>query len=137
MMNMKKLLFTTLITLGTLQAQAYDYPYLVFQNTEGTTTVIAVESLSITISDGQLVATNADGTQSFALADLSKMYFTQQADLTGISNASTQEDEVVEVFTTGGIKLGKYLNIKEAKTSLKPGLYILKSKQKSFKIVVK
>ena len=133
---MKKLVLTTLITLGTLQAQAYDYPYLVFQNTEGRTTVIAVESLSITISDGQLVATNADGTQSFALADLSKMYFTQQADLTGISNASTQEDEVVEVFTTGGIKLGKYLNIKEAKTSLKPGLYILKSKQKYFKIVV-
>ena len=137
MMNMKKLLFTTLITLGTLQAQAYDYPYLVFQNTEGTTTVIAVESLSITISDGQLVATNADGTQSFALTDLSKMYFTQQADLTGISNAATQEDEVVEVFTKGGIKLGKYLNINEAKSSLKPGLYILKSKQKSFKIVVK
>ena len=137
MMNMKKLLFTTLITLGTLQAQAYDYPYLVFQNTEGTTTVIAVESLSITISDGQLVATNADGTQSFALTDLSKMYFTKQADLTGISNAGTQEDEVVEVFTTGGIKLGKYLNINEAKSSLKPGLYILKSKQKSFKIVVK
>ena len=100
-------------------------------------TVIAVESLSITISDGQLVATNADGTQSFALTDLSKMYFTQQADLTGISNAGTQEDEVVEVFTTGGIKLGKYLNINEAKSSLKPGLYILKSKQKSFKIVVK
>ena len=137
MMNMKKLLFTTLITLGTLQAQAYDYPYLVFQNTEGTTTVIAVESLSITISDGQLVATNADGTQSFALTDLSKMFFTQQADLTGISNAGTQEDEVVEVFTTGGIKLGKYLNINKAKSSLKPGLYILKSKQKSFKIVVK
>lgn len=137
MMNMKKLLFTTLITMGTLQAQAYDYPYLVFQNTEGTTTVLAVESLSITISDGQLVATNADGTQSFALTDLSKMYFTQQADMTGISNAGTQEDEVVEVFTTRGVKIGKYLNINEAKTSLKPGLYILKSKQKSFKIVVK
>lgn len=134
---MKKLVLTTLITLGTLQAQAYDYPYLVFQNTEGTTTVLAVEQLSITISNGQLVATNADGTQSLPLADLSKMYFTQQADLTGISNASTQEEEVVEVFTTGGVKLGKYLNINEAKTSLKPGLYILKSKQKSFKIVVK
>ena len=134
---MKKQVLTTLITLGTLQAQAYDYPYLVFQNTEGTTAVLAVEQLSITISNGQLVATNADGTQSLPLADLSKMYFTQQADLTGISNAGTQEEEVVEVFTTGGVKLGKYLNINEAKISLKPGLYILKSKQKSFKIVVK
>ena len=41
------------------------------------------------------------------------------------------------MFTTRGVKLGKYLNINEAKISLKPGLYILKSKQKSFKIVVK
>lgn len=134
---MKKLVLTTLITLGTLQAQAYDYPYLVFQNTEGTTTAFAVESLTITISDGKLVAKNAEGTQSFTLGDLSKMYFTRQADLTGISNTDTSEDEIVEVFTTGGVNLGKYLNVNEAKSSLKPGLYILKSKQKSYKIVIK
>jgi hypothetical protein len=134
---MKKLVLTTLITLGSLQAQAYDYPYLVFQNTEGTTTAFAVESLTITISDGKLVAKNAEGTQSFTLGDLSKMYFTRQADLTGISDTDTSEDEIVEVFTTGGIKLGKYLNINEAKSSLKPGLYILKSRQKTFKITIK
>ena len=134
---MKKLVLTTLITLGSLQAQAYDYPYLVFQNTEGTTTAFAVESLTITISDGKLVAKNAEGTQSFTLGDLSKMYFTRQADLTGISNTDTSEDEIVEVFTTGGVNLGKYLNVNEAKSSLKPGLYILKSKQKLYKIVIK
>lgn len=134
---MKKLVLTTLITLGSLQAQAYDYPYLVFQNTEGTTTAFAVESLTITISDGKLVAKNAEGTQSFTLGDLSKMYFTRQADLTGISNTDTSEDEIVEIFTTGGVNLCKYLNVNEAKSSLKPGLYILKSKQKSYKIVIK
>jgi hypothetical protein len=117
--------------------QAYEYPYLVFQNTEGTTTAFAVESLTITISEGKLVAKNAEGTQSFSLGDLSKMYFTRQADLTGISDTDTSEDEIVEVFTTGGIKLGKYLNINEAKSSLKPGLYILKSRQKTFKITIK
>lgn len=134
---MKKLVLTTLITLGTLQVQAYEYPYLVFQNTEGTTTAFAVESLTITISEGKLVAKNAEGTQSFSLGDLSKMYFTRQTDLTGISDTDTSEDEIVEVFTTGGIKLGKYLNIHEAKSSLKPGLYILKSRQKTFKITIK
>lgn len=134
---MKKLVLTTLITLGTLQVQAYEYPYLVFLNTEGTTTAFAVESLTITISEGKLVAKNAEGTQSFSLGDLSKMYFTRQADLTGISDTDTSEDEIVEVFTTGGIKLGKYLNINEAKSSLKPGLYILKSRQKTFKITIK
>ena len=134
---MKKLVLTTLITLGSLQAQAYDYPYLVFQNTEGTTTAFAVESLTITISNGKLMAKNADGTQSFSLVDLSKMYFTRQADLTGISNTGTSENEIVEVITTGGINLGKFQNDNEAKRSLKPGLYILKSKQKSYKIVIK
>lgn len=134
---MKKLVLTPLITLGTLQVQAYEYPYLVFQNTEGTTTAFAVESLTITISEGKLVAKNAEGTQSFSLGDLSKMYFTRQADLTGISDTDTSEDEIVEVFTTRGIKLGKYLNINEAKSSLKPGLYILKSRQKTFKITIK
>ena len=134
---MKKLVLTTLITLGTLQVQAYEYPYLVFQNTEGTTTAFAVESLTITISEGKLVAKNAEDTQSFSLGDLSKMYFTRQADLTGISDTDTSEDEIVEVFTTGGINIGKYLNINEAKSSLKPGLYILKSRQKTFKITIK
>jgi hypothetical protein len=65
------------------------------------------------------------------------MYFTRQADLTGISDTDTSEDEIVEVFTTGGINIGKYLNINEAKSSLKPGLYILKSRQKTFKITIK
>ena len=134
---MKKLVFITLITLETLHAQAYDYPYLVFQNVAGTTTVIAVESLSIAISNGKLVAMNANGSQTFSLTDLSKMYFTRQADLNDISQISSSKDEQIEVFTIDNICLGKYLNINEAKASLKPGLYIMKNKQKSYKIVIK
>ena len=122
--------------MGSLQAQAYEYPYLVFQNTEGSTIVMAVESLTITISDGKLIATNTDGTQNILLTDLSKMFFTQTADLSGISNAET-ENEAVEVFTTGGLSLGKFQDINTAKTSLKPGLYIMKGKSKTTKIAVK
>ena len=131
MMNMKKLLFTTLITLGTLQAQAYDYPYLVFQNTEGTTTVIAVESLSITISDGQLVATNADGTQSFALTDLSKMYFSATDETAeGIEgvNAATL-DEVTDIYDLQGRKV--------ADKQMNSGIYVMKTKKGIFKVSVK
>lgn len=122
--------------MGSLQAQAYEYPYLVFQNTEGSTIVMAVESLTITISDGKLIATNTDGTQNILLTDLSKMFFTQTADLSGISNAET-ENEAVEVFTTGGLSLGKFQDINTAKTSLKPGIYIMKGKSKTTKIAVK
>ena len=122
--------------MGTLQAQAYEYPYLVFQNAEGATTAMAIEQLTITISDGQLIVTNASGTQTFQLTDLSKMFFTQTADLTGISNTES-ENEAVEVFTTGGLSLGRFQDINTAKTSLKPGLYIMKSKSKTTKIAVK
>ena len=134
---MKKLFFTTLMMAGILQAKAYEYPYLVFLNTEGTATTLSVESLSITINDGKLVVTNTDGTQTFSLSDLSKMFITKTTDLTGVNDINTDGMEEVEVFTIGGVKLGKYENIALAKASLKSGLYVIKSSQKTYKIAIK
>lgn len=134
---MKKLVFTMLMMAGILQAKAYDYPYLVFQNSEGTATFFAVESLSITINDGKLVATNADGSQTFSLSDLSKMFFSKTTEITGINDINTNGSQEVEVFTTGGVKLGKFESITSAKTSLKPGIYVIKNSQKTYRIAVK
>ena len=134
---MKKLLFTMLMMAGILQAKAYDYPYLVFLNSEGTATFLAVESLSITINDGKLVATNADGSQTFSLSDLSKMFFSKTTDITGINDIDNSGNQEVEVFTTGGVKLGKFESVTSAKASLKPGLYVIKNSQKTYKIAVK
>jgi hypothetical protein len=134
---MKKLVFTMLMMAGILQAKAYDYPYLVFQNSEGTATFLAVESLSITINDGKLVATNADGSQTFSLSDLSKMFFSKTTEITGINDINTNGSQEVEVFTTGGVKLGKFESITSAKTSLKPGIYVIKNSQKTYRIAVK
>ena len=55
------------------QAQDYDYPYLAFQTADGAVKAVAVEALTLTFVNGQLVATNGDGNYSFALNDLSKM----------------------------------------------------------------
>ena len=134
---MKKLVFTMLMMAGILQAKAYDYPYLVFQNSEGTATFLAVESLSITINDGKLVATNADGSQTFSLSDLSKMFFSKTTEITGINDINTNGSQEVEVFTTGGVKLGMFESITSAKTSLKPGIYVIKNSQKTYRIAVK
>ena len=73
---------TLVAIVGTLSAWADDYPYLVFQNADGSVKTVAVESLTITFSDGKLLATNVAGTETFALSDLSKMYFS--SDATGI-----------------------------------------------------
>ena len=102
---MKKVVLITLMTISFLSAKAYEYPYLVFLKSEGGTTAVSVESLNITISNGKLIITNADGTQTFSLSELSKMYFSQDADLTGISTNNIT-DEAVEVFTLGGLALG-------------------------------
>lgn len=133
---MKKVVLITLMTISFLSAKAYKYPYLVFLNSEGGTTAVSVESLNITISNGKLIITNADGTQTFSLSELSKMYFSQDADLTGISTNNIT-DEAVEVFTLGGLALGKFENVNTAKASLKPGLYIMKNKKNTYKIAVK
>lgn len=136
MTDMKKLVLATLITVGTLQTHAYEYPYLVFQDAEGTTTAMAIDQLTITISNGKLNVTNSNGTQTFLLSNLNKMFFAQTADFTGISNTET-DNETVEAFNMGGLSMGKFQDINKAKTSLKPGLYILKSKSKTTRIVVK
>ena len=64
---MKRIFLFLLTVLATLTAQAYDYPYLVFQTTDGTVTAVAVEALNITSSNGNLVVTNNDGTKTFPL----------------------------------------------------------------------
>lgn len=55
---MKKALLTILALTAMMAARADGYPYLLFQTTSGTVHAMAVEALSMTISNGQLVAAN-------------------------------------------------------------------------------
>ncbi|MCR5180747.1 MAG: Ig-like domain-containing protein [Bacteroidaceae bacterium] len=76
---MKKILFTLLTFVGFSSAIAedYDYPYLTIVTSGGTVKSVAASSLVLTISNGQLVAVNGDGNQTFTLSALSKMYFSK------------------------------------------------------------
>ena len=138
---MKKYLSIILALAGiaTAQAEDNDYPYLMFQTADGTTTAVASSNLTITFSDGKLIATDANnGIQTFTLTDLSKMFFSATADVTGIEETEAEEDdEAVEVFTTTGISLGKFENMKEAQSKLERGIYVMKSKSRTLKIAVK
>lgn len=118
------------------QAQDYDYPYLAFQTADGAVKAVAVEALTLTFVNGQLVATNGDGNYSFALNDLSKMFFSKEP--TRI--ADNLEDSVakeVEVFTVAGVAVGRFASVDAAKATLKPGLYVIKSKDGAYKMSVK
>lgn len=132
---MKKFLFLLFIMIGTLSAHAddYTYPYLVFETTDGTKTSVAVDGITFTIADGQLVA----GGQTFSLADLSKMYFSTTT--TGITNVNDSDNVngEVSIYTLSGISLGKFQNVDAAKTALNKGIYVVKSANTTYKIAVK
>lgn len=134
---MKKWLLAIIgLTTATVSAQAYDYGYLTIETADGTTTSLAVEQLKLTFADGQLVATNGDGSQTFTLAQLAKMYFSTNG-TNGISQTVSDDTQSVEVFTVGGLSLGTFDTLSAAKSTLGTGLYIIKKDNKTIKIAVK
>lgn len=131
---MRKELLTLALLTGMLSAQADEYPYLIFQTTDGSRTPVEVESLTIQIVDGNLVA----GGKTFCLTSLSKMFFATTPDATsGIEDLRSAENGTVEVYSLNGVSLGSYNNVSEAKQSLQRGIYVIKSGSKTFKVAVK
>lgn len=129
---MKKVLLVLMMMTGMLTAHADSYTYLTFEKSDGTLTSVSLSSLSITISGTTLTA----GDQTFALADLTKMYFTT-ADVTAIDEVKTAVSGEVEVFSMNGVAMGKYTTVQEAMSSLRTGVYIVKSNGKTVKVAVK
>lgn len=131
---MKKVLLTFIAMLAMLSVRADEYPYMIFQTTDGTIHAMAVESLSMEISNGQLVATNNEETQTFTLTDLNRMFFCD--DTTGIEEVFSDDAGEVTVFTVMGVFVGKYPNANDAVKVLDGGVYLLKTKYNTIKIAV-
>ena len=129
---MKKnvLMLMTLVG-GGLAVQAEDsYTYLTFETTDGAKVSMSVSSLPVTINLDN--STLAIGNETFALADLSKMYFSTQSETTGIEtidNGQSTMDNSAEFYDLQGHKV--------TKAQMKKGVYIVKTNSKTYKIVVK
>ena len=109
-----------------LTAHAEDYTYLTFEMTDGAKVSVEASSLTITISGTTLKA----GGQSFTLSNLSKMYFTTSDETSGIKAISAEElNEASEVYDLNGRKVSK--------DQMKKGVYVIKTKSATYKIVVK
>lgn len=125
-MKKKFLLFMALV--GALTAQAGDYTYLTFETTDGAKTSVDVSSLPVTINLDN--STLTIGNQTFALADLSKMYFSTQSESTGIeeiSSATIDDDAVIYDL------LGRRVT----KAQMRRGIYVMKTKQGTRKVNVR
>ena len=126
--NMKKFIIVMMALVGALTVQANDtYPYLTFETTDGTRASVPVSSLTLTISGTTLTA----GEQTFTLSNLHKMYFS----MTDESTAGIEEitmavlDEATDIFDLQGHKV--------AKDQMKKGVYIVKTKNRTYKMIVR
>lgn len=123
---MKKIVLFLTMLVGTLTAQASDYTYLTFETTDGAKVSVSVSNLTLSISGTTLTA----GTQSFTLSNLSKMYFSNTNETTGISEVMKANlDEATEIYNLQGHKVSK--------NQMRRGVYVIKTKQGTFKLNVK
>lgn len=125
---MVKRLFLLLLTMvGVLSVEAGNYTYLTFEMTDGVKASVSVTTaLTITISGNTLKA----GDQTFVLGNLKKMYFSDDNETTAISEVTQAVlDEAEEIYDMQGHRVEK--------SRMKRGVYIVKTKQKTYKITVK
>lgn len=132
---MKSFILGILMTVGTLPTMAGNYPYLTFELTDGTKVSVSVSSLTLTVNGTTLKA----GSQTFTISNLSKMYFSstdETSGVTAIDELTADDFEGKEIYDLNGHKIELQITNYEL-PKLPRGVYIVKSKNKTCKIVVK
>ena len=124
---MKKIFILLTVLLATLTVQAEGYTYLTFETTEGAKASVSIKDLTLTISGTTLTA----GSQQFTLSNLSKMYFsTSDETATGIEEINSAAiEEATDIYDLQGHKV--------TKEQMKKGAYIVKTKSRTYKMVVR
>ena len=132
---MKSFILGILMMVGTLPTMAGNYPYLTFELTDGTKVSVSVSSLTLTVNGTMLKA----GSQTFTISNLSKMYFSstdETSGVTAIDELTADDFEGKEIYDLNGHKIELQITNYEL-PKLPRGVYIVKSKNKTCKIVVK
>lgn len=126
---MKKIILLFTMMVGVLTVQADNYTYLTFETTDGTKASVSVAS-DITLSfNGALLTV---GSQTFTLTNLGKVYFStsDETSTTAISTIMKADlDEATEIYDLQGHKVSK--------DQMRRGVYVIKTKQGTFKLNVK
>lgn len=127
-------LFAALLSIVSAKVMADNFPFLTFEQTNGTLTTIASTGVTITFNNGNLVATQDGKTTTIALADLNKMYF---AETSAVRNLEVDNDSQCHVYSVDGRKIGTFKSITEAQATLKQGIYIVKENGRTYKATTK
>ncbi|MBO6307185.1 MAG: hypothetical protein J6M55_06740 [Paludibacteraceae bacterium] len=134
---MKRSLFVLAVVLCSLMAQAADYPYLVFTNTGGTSTVMDVSDLTLAVSGSSLQVTNTAGTTSFTLTNLANMQFSKDGSTVSAIENVIDAGVAVELFSMTGVSLGHFNTLLEAVSVTGAGAYVVKQGNNTQTIVIK
>ena len=122
---MKKSILILALFVGTITAQADDYPYLTFETSNGEKVSIEFSSdLSLVFSSTTLKVGNQ---QTFNLKDLKKMYFSPVSQTTGISTVTTDDYKIYGYYDLQGRPV-------EQPTK---GIYVIKTSKGTKKVYVK
>lgn len=131
---MKKIAIVFLLLVSALAASAEGFSYLTFELTDGSKVSVDVSQLTLSISGNTLKA----GSQIFTLANLSKMYFSNTNETTtGIENIEEQaltDLSIAEIYDLNGRRI---LNGSSMKGRLPQGVYIVKTREKTYKMMVR
>lgn len=120
-----------------LTASPDNYPYLSFQTTSGSVVSLPSEGLNLSFSDKALVAQSGDNTTEFALADLTRMFFSQSAE-TGISNLTPDRaTSSLAVYTVSGVYVGTFDSERSLRRNVNSGIYIVKTNGETLKMIVR
>ncbi len=133
---MKKLITLAVVCLTTMAAQADDtYAYLTFTNNNKVEQSFPAVGLTITFADGQALVSQ-DGQQvSLPLADLQRMFFS--AVPAGVTEVKADDNSPLTVVSVSGQLVGTFKNKTEMQSSLKKGVYVVKTDGKTYKMAVK
>jgi hypothetical protein len=118
-------------------AADFTYRYLVVKTSDGTEVSLDADNLRLTFANGQLVTNNNVGSQTFNLALLASMQFSDTEGISGISPTLSVADGRIEVYTLSGMYVGTFDTASSLNTQLRSGVYVVKQNNKSTKIIVK
>ena len=117
-----------------VRVMADEYPYLTFEQTDGTITTIAATGTTITFNNGNLIASQDGETKTIALTDLNKMYFSATS---AVRNMFAEEESDYDIYSIEGCKIGTYKNLSDAQAILSQGIYVVKKSGKTYKTLMK
>lgn len=115
-----------MMTMLTVQANCNSSTYLTFETTDGARVSVEMASVKLTFSGTTLMIV----TESFPISNLKKIYFSasDESGSTGIESVKTEIiNESVAIYDLKGYQV--------TKEQMKRGVYIVKAKDRTYKMV--